>query len=495
MTSHSDLQTDSEPASDSPQLSTSEYDAGTAVSSDIPVVSGDSSNTGPYPRSRTTSPTPRLPGYIPGMPRPMTPHDASVDSDDQTPSATPRATSPRLPNVLTQPPTLAQSIAASLHRSNSSASTARQLTPRPTSPSTIVPASTSPLFLSRSTNGRFTPEDPARSDSVSPGPETLDSPVLGRRRPISPLSGPAFQPLASMSTNSRPATPSNVNWNVPSSPAKAQSPRSPNPHGGHSRNGSSVSIGVSQFDHGVGPGGDLERSKSGARSMRSPALPDSPWIDNGVQEAIGDLRAPSAMSNLDLSQPRSQSRAGRSPTPTHSPISPAFPDNDSNVAVNGVSSKHSSRGGHNTFSLGSAHALLLSPLGNSSRSSLESAGSSYHTWDEDHKKDRLFTLFSHLDPGQTEWHDISADKSSPSTSGTSTSPYESTIESEAIVKRDIGLSKADFSAIQDKLVAAALVKAATPENRHRAPSLRRRRPSTSQSNYSYNGGDSRVSRV
>ncbi|KAH8108167.1 hypothetical protein BXZ70DRAFT_1015801, partial [Cristinia sonorae] len=470
---------------DSPQLSPAE-EAGTAFSSDVPMVSGEGHHGAQYPRSRTSSPTPRLPGYIPGMPRPMTPHDSSLDSDDMSPSATPRATAPRLPAVLTQSPTLAQSFASSIHRSNSSASTARQLTPRPTSP----PQTTSPLFITRSTNGRFTPEDPTRSNSGSPGPEGLDSPVLGRRRPLSPLAGQAFQPLAGATTSSRPGTPSNINWHVPSNNTVVQSSRT---NGGHSRNGSTASIGMGQFDN-TSPPNDLERSKSVTRSLRSPALPDSPWIDNATQEPSHvDLRSPSAMSNLELGPPRPSSRSARSPTPTHSPTSPTFPDNGSSTALNGTSGKHSSRG-HHTFSFGSTHALLLSPFGNSSRSSLESAGSSYHSWDEDHKKDRLFNLFSHLDPGMTEWHDTSGDKSSPATSGTSTSPYESTTESEAILKDEIGLSKHDFSAIQDKLVAAALAKAATPESRHRAPSLRKRRPSTSQSNYSYNG-DSRVSSV
>ena len=148
------------------------------------------------------------------------------------------------------------------------------------------------------------------------------------------------------------------------------------------------------------------------------------------------------------------------------------------------SSKHHSS---YTFSLGQPNALLFSPLVNSSRSSLESAGSSYHSWDEDHKKDRLYGLFSSLDPDSSPWHDISPDKSGTSTAGTS--PYEGT-EVEDAVRREVGLSKGDFVAIQDKLVGAALTKAATPENR-RPGSLRKRRPSTSQSNYSFTG-ESRV---
>ena len=91
-------------------------------------------------------------------------------------------------------------------------------------------------------------------------------------------------------------------------------------------------------------------------------------------------------------------------------------------------------------------------------------------------------LFASLDPDAAPWHDLGG----VSTAGTS--PYDAPAEAEAeeAARRETGLSRADFAAIQDKLVGAALTKAATPENR-RAGSIRRRRPSTSQSNYSYSG--------
>ncbi|KAI0792868.1 hypothetical protein C8Q75DRAFT_751752 [Abortiporus biennis] len=457
---------------------------GTALSSDEPVITDETQRASPFPGSRTTSPTPRLPGYVPGMPRPMTPHDVSFDSaDDQTPSATPRATSPRLPGVAHTTPIITQSISSAMYRSNSTASTARQ-SPRPTSPSSIAPISASPLFFNRTTNGRFTPEDRNRN-------------------------GPAFQPLASMGpSTSRPSTPSNITW-IPSSSSNTGISSRPGRSGsvsGHSRSGSTTSIGVTSTEAAVGhPDSILERSKSVTRSLRSPALPDSPWIDQGQATTIAgmDYRPPSAMSGMELGSPiQIANRSIRSPTPTstYSPTSPTFPDaNNSATNVNGSgfspSRRSSKQAAHNSgFSLGPAHTLLFSPLANSSRSSLESAGSSYHSWDDDHKKDRLFTLFNGLDPQYTEWHDITIsvqDKSS-STSGTASTPYDGTTESEEIVRRDIGLTKNDFLTIQDKLVGAALTKAATPESRNRASSIRKRRPSTSQSNYSYNGGDSRI---
>ncbi|KAI0948569.1 hypothetical protein AcW1_005414 [Taiwanofungus camphoratus] len=478
------------PERNSPMSSVSDHDAGTALSSDDQVVPEEAQRSSPYPRSRTTSPTPRLPGYIPGMPRPMTPRDPTGDSDDQTPSTTPRATSPRLPGVNSPPsPMVPQGLTSTLYRSSSNASTSRQ-SPHPTS-SPIV-ASTPPLFFNRSTNGRFTPEDRQRNGNSSSTAESFDSPVIGRRRPTSPLSGPAYQPLTSVS--SRPGTPSNVTWNMTSSPSSSKNLGGNGSMSGHSRNGSTASVTDASAEI-------LERSKSTSRSLRSPALPDSPWVDGGNSSLTlqSEYRPPSAMSGMELGSPvQILNRALRSPTPPHSsqksPTSPIFPDHASSFAVNGESStqsRHSSKQiHHSSFSLGSAHALLLSPIANSSRSSMESVGSSYHSWDEDHKKDRLFGLFSNLDPQHTDWHDVSGlDKSSSSTPGTS--PYES-LEIEDAVRRQTGLTKGDFVAIQDKLVNAALTKAVTPDGRNRASSLRRRRPSTSQSNYSYNGMDNRV---
>ena len=458
----------------SPAVSPSEVETGTALSSDDPVAADDAKGSSPHPGSRTTSPTPRLPGYIPGMPRPMTPRDTSFDTDDLTPSATPRATSPRLPGLNTQgSPLISQTFTSSMYRSDSSAST--YSTNRPISPAT---ATTPPLFFNRSMNGRYTPEERQRNGNrqSSPTSDTAESPILGRRRPISPLSGPAYQPMHSPP---RPTTPPNVTWNVPASQnGTPQKPLARNGSvAGHSRNGSTTSVN-DQTEQ-------LERSKSTSRSLRSPALLDSPWVDVGLE-----YRPPSAMSGMDLGSPvQGPHSIVRSPTPNgaRSPASPTHTDVggvDDGRTMSRRSSKHHSS---YTFSLGQPNALLFSPLVNSSRSSLESAGSSYHSWDEDHKKDRLFDLLSGLDPDNTPWYNISPDKSAPSTAGTS--PYDAT-ETEDAVRREVGLSKGDFIVMQDKLVGAAMTKAVTPENR-RAGSIRRRRPSTSQSNYSYNG-ESRV---
>ena len=217
-----------------------------------------------------------------------------------------------------------------------------------------------------------------------------------------------------------------------------------------------------------------------------------------------DYRPSSAMSGMELGSPlQSANMALRAATPTYngarSPTAGAFAD--ANGSPGGIfdegrspsrrSSKQTQHASTATFSLGMPNALLLSPLANSSRSSLESAGSSYHTWDEDHRTDRLHGLFTSLDPDAAPWHDIGFGGSGAEGEGegavstAGTSPYDAT-EVEDAVQRETGLSKNDFTQIQDKLVGAALTKAATPENR-RAGSIRRRRPSTSQSNYSFNG--------
>ena len=82
------------------------------------------------------------------------------------------------------------------------------------------------------------------------------------------------------------------------------------------------------------------------------------------------------------------------------------------------------------------------------------------------------------------WHDFGAnDKSSSETPG-SGSPDEEEWDAEKVLQRYAGLKRADIAAIQEKLVIAAFTKIANTDPRDRAPSsMKRRRPSTSQSNY------------
>jgi serine/arginine repetitive matrix protein 2 len=424
-------------------------------------------------RPGTVSPSPRLPGYIPGMPRPMTPRDKSFDSDDQLSRAnsiTPRAAAS--PAVIVP---LRLSPGGSRNESNPT-SAAR---PRPTSP-----GSSTPLFLPRSVNGRFTPtDDHQRNGSGSFSTEfdsSMTSSLLGtRRRPASPLSPLLYQPMA---VSSRPGTPSNVTWNPqPSSPTKSQE--------GHSRNGSWTSASQDMHD----AFGSLEGAGVTTRSLRSPALPDSPTIfdmSQGDSNGQIDNRPSSALSRGDLSSPVSlQNRVVRSPTPTQnaprSPASPTFTNYDvTSSGMNGSRRSSNQTYPSSPFSLGTTQPLVFSPMANSSRSSLESDGSSYHSWDAGLEKDRgIELLINDIDPQQTAWHNVG---------GTDKSSEDDEFDEEEIIGRSAGLTKSDFVAIQEKLVGAAIAKS-TPPPRDRVPSLRRRRPSTSQSNYSLNGFDSRVS--
>ncbi|KAF8843621.1 hypothetical protein BDN67DRAFT_964101 [Paxillus ammoniavirescens] len=456
-----------------------DYEAGTAISSNKHVViepDTQRSSPTPYGRPNTVSPSPRLPGYIPGMPRPMTPRDSSFDSDDiRSHSTTPRAMSPMLPTLNGHGAHISTtSFSSGLLRRGSDAS---RSTPRPISPQTN--ASTIP-YVSRGNGGRRTP-DASQRDSTS-GTEqegSVTSSVFIRRRPISPLSGPAFQP---MGVSPRPSTPSNVTWTVgPSaSPEKAH-----NESESRSTHGRSASQSTeTDFQP------STDRSKSPTRSLRSP-VPGSPsatqqtmsapkW-NRSASPAPTDYRAPSSLSTYDFgSTPSYGSRAFRSPTPTQSrtAASPTIPSSDSVSTTIRSSKQHFKPSSNHLYGVSQ---VSLSPIGNSSRSSLESTSSSYHSWDPSQKKPAVFDILNSGEDTQPTWHAL--DKSSSATPGSSQDDFDF----EDIIRRYAGLTKSDFVAIQDKLVGAALHKSNLPDTRERANSLRRRRPSTSQSNYSING--------
>lgn len=415
---------------------------------------------------RRASPAPArtVPGYVPGMPRPMTPRD--VDFDEQrSHSTTPRAQSPYTDPPPSSPtPTGNMSTTKLRHESISSTSKASFLTP--------VPAT--PLFLQRSTNGRYTPDDSHRSGDATELDSSLSSSILGRRRPGSPLSTQPYQPMTvSTRPSSRPSTPSNVIWGT-------------NPNNGHknhslhSRNNSWVVDGMLNTSDIFGTSTAQQPS---SRSLRSPP-PDSQTTEpsQGVPTSI----SPQAyIPETDFGSPiLAAMLAPRSGTPTQiarrSPISPAFPNFE--LTSRSASSRPSKQNPPSSpFNVGSFSSLGFSPRANSSRSSLDSAGSSFRSWDED---DKILSLFS--DPKEKQpaaWHDFDTDKSSSVTPG-GVSADDEEWDPEEIIKRYAGLGKGDIAAIQEKLVTAAFAKIANTDPRDRAPSaLRRRRPSTSQSNY------------
>ncbi|KAG6919954.1 hypothetical protein DXG01_013303 [Tephrocybe rancida] len=437
------------------------FEAVMAISSDKPVQND------PEVVNRRSSPVPSriLPGYVPGMPRPMTPREFDLE-EQRSLSTTPRATSPNVSSLADSSVAATPISSTGRRRSNSSASQLGSRSP------------TSPLFLQRSpNNGRFTPEDGNLTESEG----ALSSSLLSsRRRPASPLAGPAFQP---MTVSSRPTTPSTVVWNTDLSQS------------GHTRNDSWASDISSSNIHGAQNAYD--RYTSGNRNVHSPPLPDSPIEGGGLLSALeASFNSMNKMSQndafaspsgiTDLGSPRRAPQ--RSVTPTQSaarsPTSPTFP-NFSNSTGSLRSSKQSPPSA-------SVPPLVFSPLVNSSRSSLESAGSSYHTWDAG-DEDRSSLLFHDPDSQPSVWHDLST----PATSVPADSPDENW-NPEEVVARITGLKKSDFLTIQEKLLNAKDAREKEKETGRLEPqeraasSLRKRRPSTSQSNYSYNGRDSRV---
>lgn len=425
--------------------------------------------------------SPRIPGYIPGMPRPMTPHDPLFDSsssDDQSRphSTTPRPISPLLPSFNGRSsPLIPASIAASFMRRESTQSTGG--------------------YSPRSQNGGFAFDETRGSADLSLEDALNPSFVGGRRRPASPLASPAtFQPMAVSSPSSRPpsrpTTPSNVTWNTSSSSFSSNS-HGRSESGGRSRSGS---LTADESPSSIGMLG---------RSLRSPVQSESPGMDRPVPPRSHSPFAGRSMHNPELSvstqkpsgafelasPPAATHRALHAPTPTQnrSPVSPSIINELASTAVH--TSRRSSRqtAPSSPFNLGSANPLVFSPRprANSSSSSIESEGSSYHSDEGSRKRDRDLDLFSDLDTSYSAWHDLSStEKTSSATNG-----EEDEWDAEEVISRYAGLTKFDFAAIQEKLVGAAIAKASTPDPRERAPSLRRRRPSTSQSNYSLNGRD------
>jgi len=495
----------------------------TALSHDHVVDQSPAQSSGlMYEASRGMSPTPRTPGYIPGMQRPMTPHDI-LELEEQS-SATPRATSPRLP--LNGSYNSAMNMTnSSLARRDSTASTAKQ-------PSrTGTPLSGG--FLSRSLNGRYTPteerqgSDPFDSDRNS-----------SKRRPASPLSNTTFQsmmayPNGSPSTSSRPNTPSStLMWQSQHSQQQSTTSTSSRPthvrHGsGHSRSGSISSL--TEVLHNPNPPNPStttpsikpDVSKTTTRNIRSPALPDSPFTESGHasaqgyypgdKERPGDLeRAPSVMSGMDPGLPFSFPRVLRSPTPngntppTTTPAShkesvgkrakspsfsidqPSITSTSTTTMKVGKHQKHES-GSSFVLSLGpSTQPLVLTPFLNSSRSSFGSEGSSYHSTDEENeKKDRVKALFAKIEGEPPEWHDladISIDSSLVS-GGQEEVSFRSLAREEELVKQLSGLSRDDFIAVQERLLDAVQSRGDRGDRDKAGSVMKKRRPSTSQSFY------------
>ncbi|KAG5647136.1 hypothetical protein DXG03_001091 [Asterophora parasitica] len=481
----------------------STFEAVMAISSDKQVQND------PEVVDRRASPVPSriLPGYVPGMPRPMTPRDRDAfDIEDQrSHSTTPRATTPMafgfadasVAQSISSVPSLASSSStATSTNTNATTTTLNTTTARlrsnsSTSQTSVTRSPTSPLFLQRSPNsnntGRHTPVDnSARVEFDTP----LNSSLLARRRPASPLAGPPYQPMA---VSSRPGTPSNVVW----APSRSHTRR------GHTRNNSSLSESGASMSNSDAHGAQAhERYTSGPRPMRSPPLPDSPMIEagsfalgnstygkegDGASAGSGNGDGPPAMTPGEFGSLRRP--PPRSATPTQSaarsPTSPTFEESIASPGNKRSSKQNITNSNHNSIP-----PLVLSPLFNTSRSSLESAGSSYHTW-EDEEKDLYISLFSDPDAQQTVWHDLTQSSSSGTQDSADTDSED--WNPEEVVARVAGLTKVDFLAIQEKLLSVSDAKTVERAALERAGSMvRKRRPSTSQSHYSINGKENRV---
>ncbi|KAG6330277.1 hypothetical protein ID866_8810, partial [Astraeus odoratus] len=396
-------------------LPTGEYEAGTAISSDQPEPGVERMSPIPAGRPGAASPTPRLPGYVPGMPRPMTPRDPVLDDDIRSHSTTPRATSPMLPGLNGHVSQLSTTSFTSRRGSDASRST-----PRPTSP----PSYTSPSpYLSRTISGRRTPDESQRDSTSGTEQEGSSSSIFLRRRPVSPLSGTTFQPMA---VSPRPTTPSNVTWNVGpgASPDKAHSRSESRPL--HSRNGSLSS----EIDFASSSAPSKSSSMSPSTSLNSTSSP-SKWNRSASPATSVEYRSPSSLSARDVASPLSSNRTIRSPTPTQTrtATSSTFPSSDSHTGTVRSPKPHVSE-----FSFG-ASQLSFSPVANSSRSSLESTGSSYHSDVGQARRSTLDVFSSSAGHTPFAWHEL--DKSSSATSGSS--PDDCDFED--VLRRYAGLTK------------------------------------------------------
>lgn len=458
------------------------YEAGTAISSDKHTSNPEQQPASPVPyNDRRGTMSPRIPGYIPGMPRPMTPRDPLFDSsspDDQSRphSTTPRPISPIIPSFNGRSsPLVPAGIAASFVRRES--------------------AQTAGGYSPRSQNGSFALDESRGSVDLTLEDALNPSSFGGRRRPASLLASPAtYQSMTASSPPprppSRPTTPSNITWNTSNSSFSSNSHGRSESSGGRSRSGS---LTAEESPSSIGMLG---------RSLRLPAQSEPPAVDRPVPPRSHSPFGGRSMRNLEPSisaqkppavfEPASSPAAAHSalhsptPTPNRSPVSPSIINELASNAAQ-TSRRSSRQTAPSPFNLGSANPLVFSPRPrpNSSTSSIESEGSSYHSDDDTRKRDRDLELFSDLDTSYSPWHDVS------STEKTSSATYgdDDELDAEEVISRYAGLTKFDFAAIQEKLVGAAIAKASTPDPRERAPSLRRRRPSTSQSNYSLNGRD------
>ncbi|KAG8678891.1 hypothetical protein FRC09_019442, partial [Ceratobasidium sp. 395] len=297
--------------------------------------SHDSASSVPYNRTVTASPTQRmdtvnrLPGYVPGMHRPITPRDSATDTDTTGRSLTP------------QPTSSTASIPSHEYISSGLSSPARTERALPQSilankrgSITNSPLRTRPRQLSM---GDLYGDAGSSSDSTQ---TPLKSALSDRRRPISPLADSAY------ASSGRSATPSNNlmdAWSPTASSFTGSNPSSRimgasvTSKESHMRQASSASSGMETSDS-YYSNQSANRANGVTRSVMSPALPDSPTLNgssglanivsswNGattnviVDEPIHRTPTPSrVVSTMEIGQSMMPPHPFRSPTPSRSP--------------------------------------------------------------------------------------------------------------------------------------------------------------------------------
>ncbi|GJJ11942.1 hypothetical protein Clacol_006180 [Clathrus columnatus] len=506
-----------------------------AQSSSQPIAYSPTPSPAPYNRQDTISPTPRIPGYIPGMTRPLTPRAIDSDREGETNgySTTPRARSPAHPNV-PQLPSYVTASFSSRHQHQPSVvsvssvevpiqtilppSILRTTTPRGPSPG--IPLRTTSPAPSRS-RGNSTTNAQISSPLPSPTPDDRFKSDFMMRRSMSP-----FTPAAGTGyTGSRPATPSASPWrpNSPYSQSRGASlsPRetgSPGPElGRHSRNGSLVSS-ETHMDA-------LQRSNSNVYA------PFSSWMSN-----MNVSHPDTSITSVDLGQPLNTSTsttnrlANRVPTPVSSRVRPidrsatlndagagqdpillnrpinkkvpkriqtATPPPHNNhvqvqiqtqtqtqltapVALHTPSTSSNSSSNVNLNIYGGA-SPMFSPLLNTSATSLLSVGSSYHSWADDDGKKTGWDQLVEYDSQRSPWQEILNSHDQHGSETDDSSDVEPNENPEEVLHRTAGLSKSDLVALHKRLVEDAMNKRMFDPPR--SP-IRRRRMSNSRASFS-----------
>ncbi|KEP55580.1 bestrophin domain protein [Rhizoctonia solani 123E] len=426
----------------------------------------------------------RLPGYVPGMHRPITPRDSGVDTDTNTGTLTPQTDS----NTSTpgyeygsnmSSPGRTERVLPQSILINKRASTANS------------PLRTRPRELTNPDqyDGGGSSSDTTTTQTQVP----LKSALSDKRRPTSPLVDSAYQSAI------RAATPSNYlvdTWS-PSGVSFATHSSSPvanssSARGSHMRDISNASTAESSDTY--------FSNQTQSRSASSPALPDSPTI-NGISGNSGLANIASSWSgattNVIVDEP-----IHRTSTPRLSTIENGYSPRGVRAYSprSGTPNAYTRKSGHSrngsladtTISAGrrsprTSHAhspssatrpnpLMMSSMLNTSRSSLASTGSSYHSWDEDElggKKPHKRGVSVFIDNDSAPWKKR---QSGFDGLGTESAPAQQHI-------REVlsGLTVQDMIAVQNKLVSVAVKKRVSVPGTRPLSGPRRRRVSAGQS--------------